>query len=234
MSEQQTLALLLPIKKHYGSWVRHPQVEEASGRLALWFVQGGLLWLTSEEEAAGKSHLLQALADENPHVALLACDKRNVSSVQQLKLWLEQCEHQAYWILDLPAGEIPTPFAYAVFHLIERAKEMNKALLISWRCAENKMPDELRSRLLMMAKVAMSAPVDDVDLKRVLDSVLRHMQWDMKETVLPTLLQHVPRTLGALLRALILLDAYSKAHKVRMNASLALRVLALHVLAEHD
>lgn len=227
MSEQQTLTLLLPIKKHYGNWVRHPQVEEASGRLALWFVQGGLLRLTSED-VAGKSHLLQALADENPHVALLACDKRNVSSVQQLKLWLEQCEHQAYWILDLPAGDIPTAFAYAVFHLIERAKEMNKALLISWRCVENKMPAELRSRLLMMEKVEMSAPVNDMHLKQVLDSVLQHMQWDMKETVLPILLQHVPRTLGALLQALVLLDAYSKAHKVKMNASLALRVLAAH------
>ncbi|MCF6208651.1 MAG: glucose-inhibited division protein A, partial [Ghiorsea sp.] len=97
MSEQQTLALSLPVRKHYGSWVRHPQVEEASGRLAVWFVQGGLLWLTSDG-ASGKSHLLQALADENPQVALLACDERNVSSVQQLKLWLEQCESQAYWI----------------------------------------------------------------------------------------------------------------------------------------
>ncbi len=227
MSEQQTLELLLPIKKYYGSWVRHPQVEEASGRLALWFVQGGLLWLTSES-VAGKSHLLQALADENPHVALLACDEGDVSSVHQLKLWLEQCEHQAYWILDLPSGSMPPAFAYAVFHLIERAKEMNKALLISWRCAEHNMPPELRSRLLMMEKVEMSAPTNDEDLKRVLDSVLHNMQWDMKETVLPVLLQYVPRTLDALLRALVLLDAYSKAHKVKMNAALALRVLADH------
>ncbi len=227
MSEQQTLALSLPVRKHYGSWVRHPQVEEASGRLALWFVQGGLLWLTSDG-VSGKSHLLQALADENPQVALLACDESNVSSVQQLKLWLEQCEFQAYWILDLPAGALPSAFAYAVFHLIERAKEMNKALLVSWRCAEEFMPPELRSRLLMMEKTEMSAPIDDKDLKHVLDSVLHHMQWDMKETVLPILLQYVPRTLDALLRALILLDAYSKAHKVKMNAALALRVLADH------
>lgn len=227
MSEQQTLALLLPIKKHYGSWVRHPQVEEASGRLALWFVQGGLLWLTSEA-MAGKSHLLQALADENPHVALLACDEGDVSSVHQLKLWLEQCEHQAYWILDLPSGAIPPAFAYAVFHLIERAKEMNKALLICWRCEEGSMPPELRSRLLMMEKVEMSAPVDDEGLRCVLDSVLQNMQWEMKETVLPILLQYVPRTLDALLRAIALLDAYSKAHKVKMNAALALRVLAEH------
>ncbi len=71
----------------------------------------------------------------------------------------------------------------------------------------------------------MAAPEDDEDLRRVLDAVLQHMQWEMKDTVLPTLLQHVPRTLDDLLVAISKLDAYSVTHKTKMNAALALRVL---------
>jgi len=227
MSRQQTLPLLLPEQKHYGSWVRHPQVEDACGRLALWFVQGGMLWLTSEG-MAGKSHLLQALADEHPQACLLRLPAAKLTSTQLLKHWLGQCEHHAYWMLDLPAGERTPAQAYAVFHLIERAKSMHKALLVGWRCDVSSMPPELKSRMLMMERVNMAGPVRDGDLARVLGSVLHQMQWDMKETVLPTLLQHVPRTLDALIEAILVLDAYSKAHKVRMNAALALRVLAVH------
>jgi len=227
-SKQQLLNLPIPKQKHYGNWVRHAQVESASSRLALWFVQGGFLWLTSDE-VAGKSHLLKALADENTHVALLDGECKAASSVQLLKYWLNQCEHHAYWMLDLPAGALSVPCAYAVFHLIERAKEMNRSLVISWRCdASSMQPVELSSRLLMMEKIMMCAPVNDEDLEHVLQSVLQTMQWDMKETVLPTLIQHVPRDLPALLDAIAKLDTYSQAHGVAMNGARALRVLASH------
>ncbi len=226
MSEQQALFLPLPTQKCYGNWVRHPQVEGASGRLALWFVRGGLLWLSSEE-VAGKSHLLQALSEAHPQVAVLDGRGLESSSVQQLRAWLNACEYSAYWILDLPAGPMPPARAYAVFHLIERAKEMGRALLISWRCADEDMqPPELRSRLLMMERVDMAAPLQDEDLKHVLRSVLQTMQWDMKETVLPTLLQYVPRALSDLLNAIDKLDAYSRKSNVKMNAALALRILS--------
>lgn len=228
MSEQQALTLPLPSQRHYGNWVRHPQVEDANGRLALWFVQGGFLWLSSYE-VAGKSHFIQALGKEHPHVALLECHDGAVSSVQQLKAWLNICGHKAYWILDLPAGILPQACAYAVFHLIERAKEMHRSLMICWRCDEQSLqPPELKSRLLMMERVDMAAPLQDADLNRVLQSVLQVMQWDMKETVLPTLLQHVPRNLSALLAAIAQLDAYSIENRVNMNAALALRVLNQH------
>jgi hypothetical protein len=228
VSEQQNLTLPLPVQKHYGSWVRHSQVEDAGSRLALWFVQGGLLWLSSRE-VAGKSHFLQALGEGHPHVAMLECSPDALSSVQQLKLWLESCEFQAYWVLDLPAGALPSVYAFAVFHLIERAKEMNRSLLVSWRCEEADLnPPELSSRLLMMERVDMAAPIDDVDLSLVLQSVLQTMQWDMKETVLPTLLQHIPRNLSDLLAAIEQLDVYSRKHRVNMNAALALRVLNQH------
>ncbi len=225
MSAQQILELPLRARKHYGSWVRHPQVDEAAARLALWFVQGGLLWLSSNE-VAGKSHLLQALGEEHPQVAMLDGKHSGGSSIEQLQVWLQACAHSAYWILDLSAGPLPQANAYAVFHLIERAKEMNRSLLISWRCEEQDLqPPELRSRLLMFERVDMAAPLSDEDLSSVLQSVLLTMQWDMKETVLPTLLSHVPRNLSELLAAIERLDNYSRQNSVRINATLALRVL---------
>jgi chromosomal replication initiation ATPase DnaA len=116
-----------------------------------------------------------------------------------------------------------------VFHLIERAKDMNKALLISWRnMPEAMQPPELSSRLLMMERVDMAPPHADADLKAVLESVLQTMQWDMKDTVLPTLLQHIPRTLSDLLQAIDTLDMYSREHRAKMNGALALKVLHVH------
>ncbi len=228
MSEQQALSLHLPKEKHYGNWVHHAQVEEASGRLALWLVQGGMLWLSSQE-VAGKSHLVQAVFQEHPQVAILQTQQKLSSSVAQLKAWLNACEHHAYWVLDLPAGQLSPALGYAVFHLIERAKDMNKALLISWRCAEQNMqPPELSSRLLMMERVDITPPQADDDLQKVLQSVLQTMQWDMKETVLPTLLQHIPRTLTDLLQAIEKLDVYSREHGAKMNGALALKVLVKH------
>ena len=227
MSQQQALKLSVLTEKHYGNWVRYAQVEEASARLALWLVKGGGVWLSSED-VAGKSHLIHAVFKEHPQVKIISPNAANMSSVRQLKSWLSVCEHHAYWVLDLPAGKLPTPLAYAVFHLIERAKNMNKALLISWRCTELDMPPELSSRLLMMPQVKIEPSNNDEDLQRVLESVLQTMQWDMKETVLPTLLQHVPRNLPDLLNAIDKLDVYSREKRVKMNGVLALKVLGIH------
>lgn len=225
MSSQQALTLSLPVRKSYGSWVQHPQVEDACGRVALWLVRGGLLWLSSAE-VAGKSHFLQALAESHPQVSVIDTEECVGSSVQQLKAWLNSCEHSAYWVLDLPAGPLPMARAYAVFHLIERAKEMNRALLISWRCDEDELsPPELCSRLLMMERVDMAAPHRDEDLQKVLKSVLQTMQWDMKATVLPTLLQYVPRELSLLLESIHLLDEYSREAGVKITAASAIRLL---------
>ena len=225
MSSQQALVLPLAVRKSYGSWVQHPQVEDACGRIALWLVRGGFLWLSSRE-VAGKSHFLQALAESHPQVSVIDAEACSGSSVQQLKTWLSSCEHSAYWVLDLPSGEQPLARAYAVFHLIERAKEMNRALLISWRCEEDELrPPELCSRLLMMERVDMAAPIHDEDLKKVLKSVLQTMQWDMKETVLPTLLHYVPRELSMLLESIKALDEHSREAGVKITAASAIRFL---------
>lgn len=225
MSAQQTLNLPIPNQHHYGNWVRHAQVEDACGRIALWLVRGGLLWLTSDE-MAGKSHFMQALGAEHPQIAYLEGSHEGLSSVQQLKTWLNTCEHHAYWVVDLPAGNLSPALAFATFHLIERAKAMNKALLICWRSeASSALPPELHSRLQMMDSAQMTAPASDEALQQVLHSVLQSMQWDMKDAVLHMLLQHVPRSLADLLAAVTLLDCYSRQHRLKINATSALKIL---------
>jgi len=229
-TKQQALDLPLPEQKLYGNWVRHGQVEVAHARLALWLVKGGNIWLSSEE-VAGKSHFMHALKSEHPSLVLLEPHVQPCSHIQQLKLWLDRAEHHVFWLVDLPAGLLPQPLALAVFHLIERAKEMHKELLISYRSEMfESLPPELTSRLRMCERVDMTPPRLDKDLQAVLESVLQTMQWDMKETVLPTLLQYLPRDLALLLQAIDALDAYSKVHKVKMNAVLALKVLGLKSL----
>ncbi|MDQ6989650.1 MAG: hypothetical protein Q9M19_07185 [Mariprofundaceae bacterium] len=228
--KQQQLPLCLPQEKNadslLSSWVSHAQVEVAFGRLALWLVQGGLLWLTSTD-VAGKSHLLRKLSVSHPQIAYIDASLHlQTSSVRQLKVWLETAEHHAFWILDLPAGKLSPNVAYAAFHLIERAKTLNRALLISWRdenLAET-LP-ELSSRLLMMEALKMAEPDKDEDLQQILQSVLKGMQWEMKESVIKALLLHVPRRLSDLLEAVLKLDQYSRQYAVKINGALAVKVL---------
>ena len=228
MKIQQALKFALPVRKSYGSWVRHPQVEVACGRLALWLVRGGFLWLTSDE-VAGKSHFVQALADEHPKAVMIDVQKGDGDSVEQLKTWLDGAGGSSHWMVDLPAGGLPQAKAFALFHLIERAREMQKGLLISWRIEEPELaPPELRSRMLMMEKVEMQAPFKDEDLELVLKSVLQTMQWDMKETVLPTLLKYLPRELSTLLEAIERLDQHSREKPLKINAASAKRILEIH------
>lgn len=226
-ARQQTLSLPIPAQKLYGNWVRHAQVESACARLALWLVRGGNVWLSSAD-VAGKSHFIHALKVEHSQLALLLPDVTCPNHIQQLRIWLEKAENHTHWMLDLPAQQMSTALYYAVFHLIERARAMNCSLLISWRREPDViLPPELESRLRVMERVDMAAPLADAQLQLLLQSVLKTMQWDMKETVLPTLLQYVPRDLPILLQAIQKLDVYSQANKVKMNATLALKVLGL-------
>ncbi|MDX8382534.1 MAG: hypothetical protein R8M45_00535 [Ghiorsea sp.] len=225
MSIQQALSLAIPDQQHYGNWVHHPQVAEACGRIALWLVQGGHLWLSSTEQA-GKSHFIQALSQDHPQLVHLQCAPQQLSSLQQLKTWLNHCQDHAYWALDLPAGDLSPAVAYATFHLIERAKQMNRALLISWRCPkDNNLPPELSSRLQILDHAHMAPPQGDAELQQVLLSVLHAMQWEMKDAVLRSLLQHTQRSLPALLHAVQCLDRYSRQHRVKINGKSALAIL---------
>ncbi|HKI60455.1 MAG TPA: hypothetical protein VKA23_05425 [Mariprofundaceae bacterium] len=225
--QQQRLNYKIPVTYPYGRWVRHVGVEQASNRIALWLVQGGMLWLGSDE-VAGKTHFLHALQQEHHHVGLVCADQSPQPSVRLVRNWLEQLEPFAFWMVDLPAGPLDSAHGLALFHLIERAREMNRALLIAWRCDESDLtPAELSSRMRMMERINMAAPVADNDLKAVLLSVADGLQWQVKESVLSLMLTHLPRRLEQQIKALTDLESVSLEERQRITQAWAKEKLNL-------
>lgn len=225
--QQQALNYTLPVRYEYGRWVRHEGVEQACSRIALWLVRGGTLWLASEE-MAGKTHFLQALQEEYPHVGLIAVDNELQPSVRLVGNWLERLEPYANWIVDLPAGAVSRAHGLALFHLIERAREMNRPLLISWRCDESELaPPELSSRMRMMERALMQPPASDADLRAVLLAVAEGMQWQVKESLLSLMLNRLPRRLGDQVEALRQLELASLQDRQRITQAWAEKQLGL-------
>lgn len=207
--QQQRLKLQIPPRPDYGRWVRHSGVEQAASRLALWLVQGGTLWLTSDEQA-GKSHFVEALQEDHPHIGLIRATAQPLPSFKQTQQWVESLSQAAYWIVDTEPGSFTRAQATAVFHLIERAREMNRPLLIVWRdSGECNLPPEFMSRLRMLEQVKMQAPLADVDLLAVLRSIADGMQWQVKESILNLLIKELPRDLKSQVYALEKLESGS-------------------------
>ncbi|HXH72613.1 MAG TPA: hypothetical protein VNI58_07365 [Mariprofundaceae bacterium] len=204
---QQRLGLNIPRQFNYGDWVRHPGVERAVSRLALWLVEGGRLWLRSSD-VAGKTHLLHALQQEHPRLGVVQVgDAGGMSSLQQVEQWVRQLEGKAFWAADVQAGPLAQASALALFHLLERARDRNRPILVAWRCETTELTlPELRSRLHAMEHVDMSAPDRDTDLLAVLNSVASTMQWQIPEGALEALTRFLPRELEVLLQALRILD----------------------------
>jgi chromosomal replication initiation ATPase DnaA len=225
--KQQRLNYKIPVTYEYGLWVRHAGVEPACNRIALWLVQGGVLWLASEE-MAGKTHFLHAIEQEHPHVGLVAVDEQQVPAVSLVQNWLEKLESHAYWIVDLAAGPASGSQGLALFHLIERAREMNRPLLISWRCDEAGLaPPELSSRMRMMERAAMAAPKTDHDLRAVMHSVAEGLQWQVKESLLSLMLTQLPRSLPEQIAALTQLESASLEERQRITQAWAKEKLNL-------
>lgn len=210
--QQQRLVPQLERQHHYGNWVHHRGVDLASSRLALWLVRGGMLWLTSDC-VCGKTHYLNALACEHPQLALIRVQHdAQDTSVKQVRAWLEQLGHAAYWALDVDAGAMPRGTALALYHLIEYAKSQGKALLIAWRGDAEVMqglPPELCTRLHTFERLDMLAPRDDADLLSILHSVADSLQWSVKDSVLKTLVAEYSRSLANQLQALRALETAS-------------------------
>lgn len=207
--QQQRLQLQIPPRPDYGRWVRHAGVEEACNRLALWLVRGGMLWLTSDEKA-GKSHFVQALQKEHPHIGLVRISAGQLPAFRQTQQWIEALAGAAYWIVDTAAGAFSRAQGIALFHLIERAREMSRPLLIVWRdSGQADIPPELMSRLRMMEQVRMAAPLSDADLLAVLRSIADEMQWQVKESILNLLIKELPRDLKSQIYALEKLESGS-------------------------
>ncbi|MDQ6952532.1 MAG: hypothetical protein Q9M15_03290 [Mariprofundaceae bacterium] len=224
--QQQYLHFSSPLKHDYHMWVHHSGTEIACAKLAIWMNQGGILWLTSDEPA-GKSHLIHALAQEYSQLKRIEPGKR-LTPIKQVAVWLDILKDTNLWVLDLHAGKLPKRTALALFHLIERAKESQHALLISWRCPDTDLkPSELASRLRMMEQVKIQAPETNADLRRVLQATARQLHWDIPEGLIKVLIQHLPRNLGIQIDALHRLEAASLEERTRLTQVWAKKKLQL-------
>lgn len=218
---QQGLQLVLPPRYDYGLWVRHPGVELAASKLALWLIQGGRLWLTSDD-MAGKTHLLHVLADEHRHLSVLTIDDRQAPALRLVADWLDQLQDAAYWAIDIPAGPLPRATGTALFHLIERSREMNRPLAIAWRCPDSALePPEMASRLRMFDRAILQTPVADQELLEILQSVAHSLQWEAPESLLKWMLRSLPRDLHSLVSALKHLDTASRGERGRITQAWA-------------
>lgn len=206
---QQRLDWQLPGQLDTDAWIRHAGVETATNRLALWLVHGGRLWLTSNE-VAGKSYLLSLLAAEHAPLGLVSVSAdASGHALQWVRRWLAELESKAFWAIDVQAGPLSQAQAFALFHLIERARDMRRPMVIAWR-DPGPLPPELESRLNgMMERVEMQAPHADADLHRIMRAVATSLQWEIPDTVLDLLLTHLPRRLDALPLMLRSLEADS-------------------------
>jgi len=207
------LQMNLPPVYDYGAWIRHAGVEDGCDRLALWSVHGGRLWLASDV-VAGKSHLLRTVAADQAFVGMLDVladtDANHSSNSWQLaQQWMELFQGCSHWLIDVPSGDIEQSVAHALFHILERARDLQRPVVIAWRGDINHLPPELSSRLLAMEKIDMAAPPDDNVLLQVLRSSACNLQWAIREQVLQAMLTYLPRQLDVLVAALKTLEAMS-------------------------
>jgi hypothetical protein len=225
--QQQRLKFNIPVSYTYGNWIRHSGVENGCSRIALWLVQGGALWLNSDE-VVGKTHFLHALKREHPHVGLVVVDGGQEASIRLVERWLKQLEPSACWMVDLPAGPVSRACGLALFHLIERAREMNRSLLISWRCGDDELaPAELGSRMRMMEQAVMLPPSSDQEMKSIIHSVAEELQWKVKESVISLMLSRLPRTVADQVDALKQLESAALEDRRRITQAWAKETLKL-------
>lgn len=218
--KQQLLNLHLPPHYEYGDWVRHAGVESAHNRLALWLVHGGRLWLTSNAPA-GKTHLLHALAQEHPRLGLITPNLQSAHALRQVQAWLEQLSGYVYWVIDVAAGPIPQATAMALFHLLERAREMNRHTVIAWRNNDDtSLPPEFASRMAALERIDMLPPENN-DLVAVLKSIASSRQWNVDDAILKLMLTHLPRRLSDMIETLEILEHSSLAERKRLTRAWA-------------
>lgn len=215
---QQLLDIELPPTYDYAEWVRHAGVEAAHNRLALWLVHGGRLWLSSRAPA-GKTHLAHLLAAEHPQLGLISVlpDTRRPAT-RQVAGWLETLGNTAWWLFDVPAGELPRATAIALFHVLERSREMSRPIALAWRNADlSGTPLELVSRLAALERVEMEAPRNDAELAAVLRAVAASRQWQIDDAVIQLMLTHLPRDLDSLIDTMGQMERASLSERKRLT-----------------
>jgi len=216
VKSQLRLQLPLPVTYDYHSWLRHAGVEDACNRLALWTIHGGRIWLNSES-AAGKSHLLRTIAGDHPNIGLLdiSSDEAQEASWHLVQQWMQALEEKSFWMLDVKAGAMPQTVAHAIFHCLERARDLQRPVVVAWSGDIESLPPELSSRLLAMESIILAPPLDDAGLLQILGNSAGKLQWDIREQVLQSMLTYLPRQLDILVPALRELErlSFEQKHK---------------------
>ena len=214
--QQQFLHFSSPLKHDYRTWVHHDGTEMACSKVAIWLTDGGLLWLKSDEPA-GKSHLLHALVQEYPQLKRVEVNAK-LAAIKQVAIWVDQLHDAPLWCIDLAAGAVANNTGIALFHLIERAKETQHPLLISWRCRDVDLsPPELSSRMRMMEQAQIMPPESDEDLSRVLQATGHQLHWDIPAGLIKVMINHLPRNLNSQIQALHRLEAASLEERARLT-----------------
>ncbi|HCS13689.1 MAG: glucose-inhibited division protein A [Zetaproteobacteria bacterium CG06_land_8_20_14_3_00_59_53] len=221
---QQLLDIHLPPSYAWAEWVRHAGVEAAHNRLALWLVHGGRLWLSSDAPA-GKTHLSHVLSVEHPQTGLLQVQAANgQSSTRQVAGWLESLNHAAWWLIDVPSVPLSTATALALFHLLERSREMQRPLALMWRNADTSgLPPELVTRLATLERIEMRPPHSDAELHVVLQAVAASRQWNIDDAVIRLMLTYLPRDLASLIDAMGQMEKASLSERKRLTSRWASR-----------
>lgn len=221
---QQLLDIHLSPSYAWAEWVRHAGIEAAQNRLALWLVHGGRLWLSSDSPA-GKTHLAHVLAGEHAHIGLLHVQAGSAqSATRQVAGWLDELGHAAWWVVDVPSGPVGTATAIALFHLLERSRDMQRPLALMWRNADAAgLPPELVTRLATLERIGMQAPHSDADLSAVLHAVAFSRQWNIDAAVIRLMLTYLPRDLASLIDAMGQMEKASLSERKSLTSRWASR-----------
>lgn len=217
---QMRLALSIPVSYDYGAWIRHDGVEDACNSMALWSVHGGSLWLRSQEPA-GKTHLLRTVGRESGSIVPLdiAASCGRMTAWQLVEQWMDSLAGQSMWLLDVEAGVLDVAVAQALFHCVERARELQRPVALAWRGELSTLPPELSSRLLAMKQCTLAPPPDDDALLEILHSSAGRLQWDIRQQVLQMMLTYLPRRLDILIPALKELELRSFEQHLRPGSA---------------
>jgi chromosomal replication initiation ATPase DnaA len=186
----QQLPLALAHAPHYG---RDAFVEGESNRAALRLVDSWPGWpspvvLLTGPAGSGRTHLAHIWA-ERADARIVEGAGLSVGTVPDLK------PGGAMAVEDVDAAAIPEA---ALFHLINRAKELDAWLLLTaggppeeWRV---ELPD-LRSRLRLATPAALGAPDDDL-LRQVLVKLFADRQLIVDKPLLDYLIVRMERSLS--------------------------------------
>jgi chromosomal replication initiation ATPase DnaA len=220
LSAPQQLPLALAHAPQYG---RETFMSGPSNNAALKLIEAWPDWpspvvLVTGPTGSGKSHLAHIWA-ERAKARILEAAGLSVAMLPELDAG------SALAIEDIDAGPVPEA---ALFHMINRAKELGAWLLFTarqpaetWRVD---LPD-LRSRLRLAAPVTLGAPDEEL-LRRVLVKLFADRQLIVDKPVIDYLVVRMERSLSfaaALVRAL---DSATLAAGRRITRPVAAQILA--------